>query len=498
MVQRNTGVNLSIYDSFERAWIPIDEIYLQEATSYKWSYQGKEPFQLLLQGIPLAMTKCENGWEGNFQTPFQTGTVTFEVISDEKQKVVQYIYPDQRKMTTEHYEQMLKDILKEGSVCFQLEGLDKDVKASGRINTPSYLQWQYIKNNIFHLRTIFRLIKEKPLRLLQREERLLKREHVKSVSQRTITWTERNGERYGWTPKKMPNQILSNVTNETYNRYENEVIVAQLYELRKLLIEYKNAGYPEIQQEAERFLDWITAWKNSSFLQGVKPFRGTLVTSQSFRKHPFYKAWFKWFVELYNFQDVTFDMKQKLSLKETYEIYEIWVYLQLVKTMRELNFIENYKGLFVYEEERFFLALAKHRESKIKLKNGGFLTFQRVIQNNSNPFYSFTQRMIPDITLEYSDQMFIFDPKYRVDQNIPHALAEMHKYRDGIISRSTNEKVVKEAFIVTPTQGEFSEEKNFYSSAYHKKYKMGAIKMTPGQEVAERLKTIIKRLLGEI
>ena len=57
---------------------------------------------------------------------------------------------------------------------------------------------------------------------------------------------------------------------------------------------------------------------------------------------------------------------------------------------------------------------------------------------------------------------------------------------------------MKEAFIVTATQGECSEEKSFYSSIFHKKYKMGAINMTPGQEGVEGLKTIIKRLVGEI
>lgn len=495
MVQRNTGVNIYIFDQLEQTWLPINEMYFQEATTYKWNCQREEPFQFFMQGVPLPMTKSERGWKGAFQTPFQTGNVKIEVRGEQTQLIEQYIYPDQRKMTTADYDMMLSDILKEGMLCFQAEGLDKDVKASGRTMKHSYLQWQYIKTNIFKLRMNFRLIEKNPLRSLKRADRLLNKELVKTVSQRTITWIERNGERYGWTPQKMPNQIRATISNETYNRYENQVLVAQINELRHLLIQYKDLGNDKIAEEANLILDWLTYWKRSLFIQDVKPYKGLLVTSQSFRKHPYYRAWYKWFVALYNFQNVSFDLDQRLSLRDTFDIYEIWVYLQIVKVLRENNLIENYQDMFIYEEERFFLALAKHRESRIKLKNGGYLTFQRVLQNNSNPFYTFTQRMIPDITIEYSNKMFIFDPKYRVDHNIPYALAEMHKYRDGIISRSTNEQVVKEVYILTPSQAELNKEKDFYSSSYHEKYKMGALLLKPGESIGG-LKILIERLIS--
>ncbi|MBU9723826.1 DUF2357 domain-containing protein [Bacillus alkalicola] len=476
---------MEIWDSSDQTWTSLEEAVLQEATSYKWRCKTQDPFQLHMQGIPLPMVKVGDDWTGTIETPFQCGTVRFTLISNETKEISQFIYPDNRKMLLQDYEQMLADILEEGMICFQAEGLERDVTASGRTNKPSYLQWQYIKNNMLRLRKIFKLIENNPIRVLKREDRLLKKEQVKTVTQRTASWIERYGQRYGWTQNSMPNHIQTNKAEETYQTYENQVVLTQLLQLRQLLLQYRGSDLEEMESEAQEYLDWISFWLTRSFLKNVSPFNGTIRTSQAFRKHPYYKEWFKWFQSLYEFQNVSFDMDQSLGLKDTYDIYEIWAYLQVVKVLRELDLIENYQGLFVKEEERFFLSLGKNKESRMKLKGEGYLTFQRLIQNNSKPFYTYTQRMIPDITIEYKDEMVIFDPKYRVDSNIPNALAEMHKYRDGIIQRETGERVVTGVYILTPRQATYSEEKDFYSKEYQEKYGMGAFLFKPGSTMDE-------------
>lgn len=496
MEQRNSGVNLEIWDNTNQIWIQIKDMFFQEASTYRWRTSFIEPFSLLIQDIPLPMTKCDSGWTGTIETPFQSGKVLFKILANEIQEIEQFVFTDERKMLVNDYQQMISDILQEGMICFQAEGLQWDVKASGRLTKPSYLQWQYIKNNIVQLRSIFRLIDKKPLRMLQQEEKFLKREQVKAVNQRTATWIERYGERYGWTPKKMPNHIQTTVVKETYQTYENKVILTHLLRLRNQLAQYKSSGYPEIEREAEKYLDWTYSWKERSFLKNVTPYTGSILTSQVFRKHPYYREWFKWIQALNDFEKVSFDMDQSISIKDTYDIYEIWAYLQIIKALRELELVENYQGLFFKEDDLFFLSLAQNRQSKVKLKNGGYLTFQRIIQSNSNPFYTFTQRMIPDITIEHNNQMVILDPKYRVDSNIPSAVAEMHKYKDGILDRETKIPVVSAAYILTPSQGTYSIEKDFYTQEYHDKYKMGAFMLCPGcpsNELKDWLKSLFKQ-----
>lgn len=74
-------------------------------------------------------------------------------------------------------------------------------------------------------------------------------------------------------------------------------------------------------------------------------------------------------------------------------------------------------------------------------------------------------------------------------------VAEMHKYKDGILDRETKMLVVTAAYILTPSQGMYSIEKDFYTIEYHDKYKMGAFMLCPGSpsnELKDWLKSLSK------
>jgi hypothetical protein len=76
---------------------------------------------------------------------------------------------------------------------------------------------------------------------------------------------------------------------------------------------------------------------------------------------------------------------------------------------------------------------------------------EHVAANTKVIFYTFTQRMIPDIVIQRGEKLFIYDAKYRVPNKVGTALGEMHKYRDGIRNIFTDEKVVEEVYIMTPS-----------------------------------------------
>lgn len=155
--------------------------------------------------------------------------------------------------------------------------------------------------------------------------------------------------------------------------------------------------------------------------------------------------------------------------------------MQVVKAFRKREMLQDTTELFKITREGIFLSLAEHYQSVVKLTDGLKLYYQRVYQFNSNPYYTFTQRMIPDIVIEDGKKIFILDPKYRVPSNLGTALGEMHKYRDGILDRHTNERVVQSVFILTPTQKE-QEELRYFQQSFQQRYQMGAIKLLPGEE----------------
>lgn len=76
--------------------------------------------------------------------------------------------------------------------------------------------------------------------------------------------------------------------------------------------------------------------------------------------------------------------------------------------------------------------------------------------------------------------IIVFDPKYRVPDNLGTALGEMHKYRDGIIHRLAKKRAVQEVYILTPTRADQAERMRYFQEDFHERYLMGAIQVVPG------------------
>lgn len=491
MAPLNSGVKITVWDDHQKNWVSLNKVYLEEARSYRWRSRSKRAFQFRMQHLSLPMTKTHEGSEGVFETPFQSGIVSFSITSQEAEDIIEtYIYTDHRKLTEQQFKILLEDLLKEAGICFQHSGLESNIATNGFTRECSMLQWMYIESEIYKLRNTFQKIEAHPLRNLQKEEVLMKREWVKSVTPRNIAWMERYGEAYGATPTKLSSHIQTTKIEETFNVYENRVILFQLNELESLLKTYRTIQDMEIQRKAEQFLDWIILWKKSKFLQQIKSHSGALKITQVFRKHPVYRLWYQWFHSLYQFKTITFDLQQKLGLKDTYLLYEMWCFMQIICTFRELGLLKDTAELFTKKDGYYFLRLAENKESIVKLKNGANLIYQKIIQSNTHPYYSYTQRMIPDIVIEYQEHLYVMDPKYRIPANLPMALGEMHKYRDGILAKENDSTVVKEVYILTPTECYLTSGKNFYDNGFHKRYKMGAYCFSPGENLEEFQKWI--------
>lgn len=381
MAPLNSGVKIQVWDNVENHWVTLSKIYLEEGKTYRWRTRIKETFQLRMQNIPLPMTKTYEGWEGVFETPFQSGIILFTLHTLYAEKTIEnYVYTDNRKLTEQNYKVLLEDLLKEASICFQQSGLETNVSAKGFTREASMLQWSYIESSIYKLRNIFCKIEIHPLRMLRKEEVLLKRERLKNVSQRSISWMERNGASYGGTPTKLPSHIQTTKVEETYDVYENRVLIMQLIELELLIKKYRTINDLGIQKKASQYIDWINLWKKSVFLKGIPPHTGTVKITQVFRKHPIYRLWYQWFQSLYQFKNISFDFNQRLGLKDTYLLYEMWCFMQIIRIFRETKLLEVTTELFTKKDGFYFLRLMENRESVINLRNGAKLTYQKIIQ----------------------------------------------------------------------------------------------------------------------
>ncbi|MCJ7843396.1 hypothetical protein MUB24_21470 [Lederbergia sp. NSJ-179] len=100
--------------------------------------------------------------------------------------------------------------------------------------------------------------------------------------------------------------------------------------------------------------------------------------------------------------------------------------------------------------------------------------------------------------MPWENIILIFDPKYRVADNLGTALGEMHKYRDGIIHSKIGERAVQNVYIVTPTNSKAAQKIKYFDKAYHEKYGMGALQLIPGNglnELKEKLEECVREFL---
>src|SRR5690606_31594853 len=136
-------------------------------------------------------------------------------------------------------------------------------------------------------------------------EQWIRRDRVKQVTPSILAWSERHAGSGTSREMPVPELIWAGVREDTYNVYENQVVLRQLMELRDLLRKYQSIVRVEIQSKAEYYLHRVNHWLRSSFLRGIRPHAGPISVSQVFRKHPIYRIWYTWFHQLYQFSEYT-------------------------------------------------------------------------------------------------------------------------------------------------------------------------------------------------
>jgi hypothetical protein len=491
MERLNSGVNncdimnnkeiideLEVFDEEEGLWVKIGEAYFEESKNYKWRYKDGHKVNIIFNGMPLPAVREGSHLKGNIIMPFFSGNIEIQIISENTTcKIRSFVYPDSRKVTLDLYLKMVSEILEEANLCFKLSDFTTTIDFDGFTKEHSWAQWIYIKKTIKSFKNIINKLIENPIRHITKNSEFMNKQSVRKVDITSERWIDRNSNGIKEGKLHIPDKIYINKSCETYDIYENRVVKYFLISLKRKLQYYKECTNYITSNEVEGYIEWINYILKFSFLKGIESHKGVIEVTQLFRKSPLYKYCFNWFKKLEEFKKYNIGMSMELPLSETYAVYEIWAFMKFVKIFREKDMIKDTSKIFLLDKKELFLNLGENIESKILLKDGSNIIYQRIIQSNSSPYYSYTQRMIPDITVEKGNKLLIFDPKYRVGNNIRYALTEMHKYRDGILRREDKTRAVVDTYIITPASGE--EHQRFYNKEFHEEFQMGALEFMP-------------------
>lgn len=205
----------------------------------------------------------------------------------------------------------------------------------------------------------------------------------------------------------------------------------------------------------------------------------------------------------------------QMPLARTFDLYELWAYLRLVRAAVDRFGAEgvDVSGLF---QAGSGITLAAG-QAIVRLPAAGFaLCFQRRYREywvEKDGRGSFSREMRPDVAIEalegQPERLIVLDAKYRIGAALNDALASAHMYHDALVSSGTESsirRIVGASYLISPdsyaTPAEWQATPmpgRLFHPAYRSKFRFGAVTLAPGMDATEirlSLETILDDARG--
>jgi hypothetical protein len=229
------------------------------------------------------------------------------------------------------------------------------------------------------------------------------------------------------------------------------------------------------------------------------------VLSALFRNDPSYRRFFRIWQDMQLGIAAVFGEFLNLPLARTFELYELWCFLRLVRAGAE-EFgpaALDVRDLFV-SDAAGGVTLATGAVT-VPVGSGWKLCFQKQYREfwvEPECRGSYSRAMTPDIVAarDYvspgeAGRLIVLDAKYRIDEALNDALSSIHTYRDALVQEAESgnvEGIVTAAYLLTPhvpVLGAGYRDTPMPGRLFHPDYRtgfrFGAVTLRPGMTPAE-------------
>jgi predicted component of viral defense system (DUF524 family) len=226
------------------------------------------------------------------------------------------------------------------------------------------------------------------------------------------------------------------------------------------------------------------------------------VLSAVFRNDPNYRRFYRLWQDMNLGVASIFGDFLNLPLARTFELYELWCFLRLVRAATEEFGPEGLEvqDLF-FSGARGGVTIAAGAVT-VPVGGGWKLCFQKQYREfwvELGGQGSYSRTMTPDIVMASDDggsgRLIVLDAKYRIDEALNDALSSIHTYRDALVREvpsGRTEGVVNAAYLVTPHEPslavgyrETPMPSRLFHPEYRKGFRFGAVTLRPGMAAAE-------------
>ena len=515
---------------------------IQENRSYIFELTGvtkPDDVEFLIDDFPLEALRSKNNNTARWlwSPGFYAGSIkALLIFPDGEKKEFEIITdPALNKLTRSDFNTMVEQILEDTLALFSLSSFRTGI-ARGSGNTPPPIaRLEYIKSRIDEIINTVQKINERPVRILKGSIKNIPAHRAKSITGQELLNSLRGGQltriqnqnaikRF---PEELkghyPKQIKKQIRSDGLNIKEHQEIKAALRSWSVLLEIYSSLlnslldkrpkrnteEFNQISNWANRCINLSTKLKRLTTLplfREVTDRNGLPEASSIYRRVPAYRNFFQLHQDMILGISNVFGDFLQLPLARTYDLYELWCFLRLLRALVNIYPTISFDSLFTeYSPESGQLTLPSGNV-EIELPDGKLIAFQRTYKEfwkNDSKTGSFSRSMKPDISLEFNKmtgpEILVLDAKYRIKSQLNDAISSIHMYRDAIVQAGSKnpdktERIVSAAYLLSPYLPDITENKNWneenmpgrlFNRNYRGLFKFGAATLRPGMSIGE-------------
>ncbi|AZD79031.1 DUF2357 domain-containing protein [Pseudomonas chlororaphis] len=450
--------------------------------------------------------------------------------------------PDLRKLTRNDFDAMVREVLEDTFALFSLSSFRKGIARQAGNKPPPLARLEFLRSRIEEITQTIAAINRSPRHFLRAEQVTLPSHRAVRATGPEIIKSFRTGLIRTETnqPSRLPAALSGRLPAQiTIRQRRNSVDIPEHRQIKACLRSWAAwlSGVADVlaktgRSEDPEMLTTAGSWAirarhlsrrlqdaaGSGFMTEVTDSPPMLQMSSLFRNDPVYHRFYRLWQDMNLGLAALFGDFLQMPLARTYELYELWCFLRLLRTA-----IQEYgpagtdlSNLFVTDASGGVTISAG--AITVSVGPDKVLCFQRQYREywiEPNGEGSFSRVMIPDLVLagtgfnSPAGQVIVLDAKYRINDGLNDALNSIHTYRDALVQEAESgeiEGIVTAAYLLTPHSPTLSS--NFkttpvpgrlFHPQYRGKFRFGAITLRPGMssdDLRNTLKAIVADAIG--
>ncbi|WP_228736103.1 DUF2357 domain-containing protein [Xanthomonas euvesicatoria] len=456
-----------------------------------------------------------------------SGTQRFEITTD----------PDLRKLTRDDFDAMVREVLEDTFSLFSLSAFRKGIARQPGTRPPPLARLEFLHSRAEAIIEAVDAIGRFPRNFLQSEQVTLPFHRASRLTGPEIIRSFRKGVvlQETHTPSRLPKALGGRLPAQiTTRRRSNSADIPEHRQIRACLEAWAawlgsiadtleglaRKDDPEMVStlgswsvRSRRIARKLSATARGGFLADVGSSPATLKMSPLFRGDPSYSRFYRLWQDMNLGLAALFGDFLQMPLARTYELYELWCFLRLLRAAIQEYGPEgaDLSGLFTTDATGG-LTLSSGSVT-VPVSPDRLISFQRRYREYwSEPSGegSFSRTMVPDVVFAGTGfnaakkQVIVLDAKYRINDGLNDALNSIHTYRDALVTQADNEQVsglVTAAYLLTPHVPVIGEDfkktavpGRLFHPQYREKFRFGAVTLRPGmtsQELRSALRMIV-------